>query len=783
MTKLVWLILCSCLAAGAVHAQDYTKTDNGIKAVVNDIAVEIQFYRPGIVRVIKSPHGHSYTKESLSVVARPEATGIDVRKEGDAVVVKSAVLQASLSLQTGSVSFSDVRGGELLAEKDHGVQFTPPKSVDKPSYVVRQAFILDPKEFIFGLGQQQNGKLNQRGQSIDLRQENMKICIPFFQSTKGYGLFWDNYSPTRFADGPQETTFQSEVGDCADYYFLFGDDHGGGSQSGGAGGGGQGGSGDSVIARMRELTGDAPMMPLWVYGFNQSRERYKTQFELLDIVKHYRALGVPLDGIIQDWRYWGEDSNWNAMAFDPTSYPRPKKMVDSVHKLKAHIFIVAWPGFGPLTKQYAIFRKKKMLIHFDTWPPNSGTTPYDPYNPEARDIYWSFLNKGVFEQGTDAWWLDSSEPDHINIKEIDYDQPTYLGSYRRVQNAFPLEHIRGVYEHQRKTTEQKRVVILTRSAFAGQQRFGSCNWSGDVLSDWGVFRKQISAGLNLSLTGIPYWNTDIGGFFAGRFVQGGGAKNPAFQELYVRWMQFATFTPMMRSHGTEIPREIFQFGQRGDKPFDVQEKFINLRYSLLPYLYSTAWDVTAHSGTIMRALYLDFPGDVRADTIDNEYMFGRSLLVCPVTEKGVAKQTVYLPAGALWHDFWTGDTLQGGQTLDRATPIDILPLYVRAGAILPWGPKVQYAEEKPWDNLEIRVYPGADGQFTLYEDEHNSYNYEKGLRSEITFHWNDETRTLTIDDRKGSFPGMLSSRRFTLVVGKTQKTVEYKGKAVFTILP
>jgi len=757
------------MAAGAIHAQNYTKTDNGIRATVNDIAIGIQFYRPGIVRVTRSPQGHSYTKESLSVIARPEATGIDIRKEGSMVMLKSAVLLAELNLQTGSISFSDAAGGRLLTEKDQGARFSPLEGVDKPSYTVRQAFILDQNEFIFGLGQQQNGRLNQRGQDIYLRQENMKICIPFFQSTKGYGLFWDNYSPTHFTDSPLETSFESEVGDCSDYYFLSGaGDHGGAGDGGGEG----------VIARMRELTGQAPMMPLWVYGFLQSRERYKTQFELMDIVKHYRKLKVPLDGIIQDWRYWGEDSNWNAMAFDPVTYPRPKAMVDSVHRLKAHIFVVAWPGFGPLTKQYAVFKQRNMQIHFDTWPPNSGTTPYDPYNPEARDIYWAFLNKGVFEQGTDAWWLDSSEPDHINIKDSDYDQPTHLGSYRRVLNAFPLEHIRGVYEHQRKTTDKKRVVILTRSAFAGQQRFGSCNWSGDVLSDWGVFRKQIAAGLNLSLSGIPYWNTDIGGFFAGRFVQGGGAKNPDFQELYIRWMQFATFTPMMRSHGTEIPREIFQFGQRGDKPFDVQEKFINLRYSLLPYLYSTAWDVTAHSGSIMRAFYLDFPGDRHADTIDNEYMFGRSLLVCPVTEKGVTKTKVYLPAGAVWYDFWTNDTLRGGQTIDRAAPIDMLPLYVRAGAILPWGPRVQYAEEKPWDDLEISVYPGADGQFTLYEDEHNSYNYEKGLKSEIIFQWNDNSRTLTIGDRKGSFPGMLTSRKFNVVVGKVRKTVEYEGKEV-----
>jgi alpha-D-xyloside xylohydrolase len=791
--RIFWLIICGCLAAGTVLPQDFTKTDNGVRAVVNNINVEIQFYRTGIVRVIKSPQGHSYTKESLSVTAKPAATKIDLRSDGNnagkdgndlhgdghTVTLRTSDLQVALNLGTGTVSFSDLAGRSLMTEKDHGAQFLPLQGVDKPSYEVRQAFLLDQHELIFGLGQQQNGRLNQRGESIDLRQENMKICIPFFQSSKGYGLFWDNYSPTKFRDGLQETSFTSEVGDCSDYYFLFG---GAGDASGrdGAVSGISGRSvgsdrGEGVMAEMRELTGQTPMMPLWTYGFLQSRERYKTQFELLGIVKEYRKLGVPLDGIVQDWQYWGKDSNWNAMAFDPANYPRPKKMVDSVHKLHAHIFIVAWPGFGPATKQYALFRKNNMLIHFDTWPPDSGTKPYDPYNPGARDIYWSFLKRGVFDLGTDAWWLDSSEPDHINVKESDDDQPTYLGSYRRVVNAFPLEHIRGVYEHQRKTTESKRVVILTRSAFAGQQRFASCNWSGDVLSDWRVFRKQIAAGVNLSLSGIPYWNTDIGGFFAGRYVMGGGAKNPDFQELYIRWLQFAAFTPMMRSHGTEIPREIFQFGQRGDKAFDVQEKFINLRYSLLPYIYSTAWDVTAHAGSIMRALYLDFPEDVHADTIDNEYLFGRSLLVCPVTEKLVASRQVYLPSGTLWYDFWSGDTLRGGQTLDRLTPIDILPLYVRAGAIIPWGPKVQYAEERPWDNLEIRVYPGADGQFTLYEDERDSYNYEKGLKSEIDLHWNDQARTLTIDERKGSYPGMLQVRKFTMVAGNIRKIVEYTG--------
>jgi len=740
--------------------RQFTRTATGGKATVNDIDIEIQFYSPSMARIIKSPQDRIFKKESLSVIKQPQSTRFTVREQGDTVTLSTDSLQVQLNLNTGKIQFKDPAGLSLLTEKDYGTQFSPITDVNKPTFIVRQAFLLDKNEPIYGLGQQQNGKLNQRGQRIFLRQDNMKICIPFFQSFKGYGLFWDNYSPTDFTDNPQETAFESQVGDGADYYFLYG------------------GGGDQVVARLRDLTGQAPLMPLWVYGFNQSRERYKTQYELMDVVKKYRSLHIPLDGIIQDWQYWGRDSNWNAMRFDPATYPNPKSMVDSVHQLNAHLFIVAWPGFGPLTEQYAAFKPKQMLLDFETWPPNSGARPYDVYNPAARDIYWEFLNKGVFSLGTDGWWLDSSEPDHVNLKEKDFDLSTALGTFRSVRNAFPLEHIRGVYEHQRQTTNEKRVTILTRSAFAGQQRFGACNWSGDVVSTWQVFRRQIPAGLNLSLSGIPYWNTDIGGFFAGAFVKGGGAKNPDFQELYTRWLQFAAFTPMMRSHGTDIPREIYQFGQRGDWPFDVQEKFINLRYHLLPYLYSTAWDVTAHAGSMMRALYLDFPHDKVSLDIDNEYMFGKSFLVSPVTEKGAKEQSVYLPAGADWYDYWTNELLKGGTTQNRQTPMDIMPLYVKAGSILPWGPTVQYAAEKKWDNLELRIYPGADAAFTLYEDENDSYNYEKGSYSEITFRWNENARTLTIGPRRGSFPAMLKSRKFNIVLNKLHKTISYRGEPV-----
>lgn len=753
-------------------AQKYQRTKLGIKLMQQDMELEVQFYSPKLVRILKTPTGKALKKESISVIKKPEACKLKIIEQAGLLNVGTEALNVRINLKSGVVSFLKPEDKPLLTEKESGTTFKPVMDVKEKTYKVKQAFVLDPEEVIYGLGQQQNGKLNQRGQKVYLRQENTKVAIPFIHSVKGYAIFWDNYSPTTFEDNARETSFDSEIGDCVDYYFMYG------------------AGGDGVIAQMRELTGQAPMMPLWVFGFNQSRERYKTQFELLEVVRKYRELGVPLDGIVQDWQYWGKDSNWNGMNFDSNTFPDPKGMVDSVHKMNAHIFIVAWPGFGPETKQYAEFKNKDMLINFDTWPPNAGAKPYDVYNPEARSIYWDYLNKGIFSLGTDAWWLDSTEPDHINMKDGDFEQKTKLGSLRKVRNAFPLSHVSGVYDHQRKVSNAKRVVLLTRSAFAGQQRYGSNTWSGDVGSDWPTLKRQVPAALNFSLTGLPYWNADIGGFFAGSFNQGGGAKNPDFQELYVRWMQFSTFTPMMRSHGTDIPREIYQFGTRGESVFDIQEKFINLRYRLLPYNYATAWNVTNAAGSIMRPLQADFSKDSSVDTISNEYLYGKSFLVIPVTSKGNKNQSVYLPKGTAWFDFWTGETIQGGQTIIRDTPMDIIPLYVKAGTILPLAEKVQFASQKKWDKLELRIYTGANGEFTLYEDENDNYNYEKGIHSEIKFHWNDQSKVLNISARSGKFQGMLLNRTFNIILvsnengidlndgGKYDRVTQYSGKAL-----
>lgn len=758
--KKQFISLCLFLFVVALNAQNFQKTDNGIKYNTQGINVDISLLSPDIVRVVKSPEGTDRKGPDLVILKVIGKTDFRVDQHKNEVTISTEKVEVKTDLETGEILFNTANGKSLLREKPYGTQFSAIKDGPNDSYNIRQGFLLDKDEAIYGLGQQQTGKMNQRNQILPLQNWNMKVCIPFVQSVKGYGIYWDQYSISEFVDNPQEMSMQS-VGIKADYYFMYG------------------GNADGVIAQMRKLTGQSPMLPLWAYGFFQSRERYQNQFETLDVVKQYRKLGVPLDCIIQDWQYWGRDSLWNLMDFNPETFPRPQEMVDSVHQMNAKFMIVTWPGFGPLTPQYKELKDKNLLINFDTWPPKSGTKPYDVYSAEARDIYWRYLNNGIFSKNVDGFWLDSTEPDHINVKESDYDQPTSLGTFRSVHNAFPLMTVGGVYNHWRGETSDKRVVILTRSAFAGQQRYGANTWSGDVSSDWGTLRRQIPGALNFSLSGNPYWNSDIGGFFAGRYNAGGGAKNPDFQELYVRWMQFAAFTPMMRSHGTDIRREIYQFGKRGEWAFDVQEKYINLRYSLLPYIYSTSWDVSKNNGTFMRALVMDFSQDKNVWNIDNEYMFGQSFLVNPVTEKGKEEQDVYLPGGSDWFDFWTNEKTTGGITVTKKTMIDIIPLYVKAGSIIPFGPKVQFATEKKWDNLELRIYPGADGTFTLYEDENDNYNYEKGAYTEILLTWNNDTKTLTIGNRKGNFKGMLKNRKFTIkrIDGDT-KTITYKGKEI-----
>lgn len=808
------LFLALCFLPSLVWSQNYQQTENGIKTSICDkqIDVEVQWFTPNCLRILKTPTGKTVEKKSLSVIATPDKSNIKISMSGnDEIVMKSTNLTVSLNTKNGVITYAKKDGSILLKEDENDTPFTSFKDAGKDTYTVYQGFITDKEEGIYGLGQLQNGQMMQRNITKVLIQGNVEDVSPIFQSTKGYGVFWDNYSATTYKDQENKTSFSSEVGDCIDYYFMFG------------------GSADGVIAEVRSLTGEVPMMPLWSYGFMQSKERYKSQDETVGVVRKYRELGIPLDCIIQDWQYWGHNYLWNAMDFLNPAFSNPKKMIDSIHDMNARMMISIWSSFGPATKPYRSLDKEGMLFNMETWPqsgvegwpPNmeypSGVRVYDCYNPKARDIYWDYLNKGIFQLGMDGWWMDSTEPDHFNWKDSDFDHQTYLGSYRSVRNAFPLMTVGGVYDHQRATTSDKRVIILTRSGFLGQQRYASNVWSGDVQSSWDSFRKQVTAGLNFSLTGMPHWNSDLGGFFAGSYNNHeenlSATQNPMYQELYVRWLQFGVFCPMMRSHGTDVPREFYWYGKSGEPVYDALVDAVKLRYTLLPYIYSTAWEVSNRQSTFMRALFMDFINDKNTWNIGNEYMFGKAFLVAPVLKaqytpekkqntlkenEGWNKTTnnkdnislnvdfsqnkemeVYLPSGNGWYNYWTNEYYDGGQTLNVQTSLNRIPLFVRAGGIVPAGPDVQYTNEKEWDNIIINVYPGADGTFTLYEDEGDNYNYESGAYTEIEMKWNDAKRTLTIDSRKGKYNGMLQKRNFTVrTADGKEKVIAYNGKKV-----
>lgn len=785
-------------------AQSYQKTDSGLKFSADNLNVELKLYGENTVRIIKYPEGKSFEKNSLSVIKKEQKTKFSVSESKNIISLKTNGLNILINAENGMITYTSASGKELL--KETGSDFKPFNDAGNQTYSLSQSFQLEKDEPIYGLGILQNGKMSQRNTDIKMIQNNTWDFVPFFQSVKGYGIFWDNYSPTQFTDTPQKTSFSSEVGEGVDYYFIYGK------------------NADGVVAGMRNLTGKVPMIPLWTYGYWQSKERYKSQEELVDVVKKYRELKVPLDGIIQDWQYWGNNYQWNAMDFISPDFPDAQKMMKDIHDRNAHLSVSIWSSFGPMTNPYREMDQKGMLFNFKTWPESgrevwppdmnypSGVRVYDAYNPDARDIYWKYLNKGLFSLGVDSWWMDSTEPDHLSQKPEDLDTKTYLGSFRKVRNAYPLMAVGGVYDHQRETTSDKRVFILTRSAFAGQQRYGANTWSGDVNSSWDMLRNQVPAGLNFSLTGNPNFNSDIGGFFAGVYKRNGGAKNLLFQELYVRWLQYGTFTPMMRSHGTDVPREIYQFGQKGDVVYDAIEKFIRLRYSMLPYIYSTSWEVSENNSSFLRALSMDFSSDKKTWDINNEYLFGKSFLVAPVLnaqytpeklittdenegwnkkqesgENALSKVDftqnktvkVYLPAGADWFDFWTNEKHKGGQEIQKNVNIQSIPLYVKAGSIIPFGPDVQYATEKKWDYLTVKIYPGTDADFVLYEDEFDNYNYEKGAFTEIAFHWNEKSKTLNIEARKGKFSGMMEKRNFSLLFPDgQQKTVSYSGKNI-----
>lgn len=552
-------------------------------------------------------------------------------------------------------------------------------------------------------------------------------------------------------------TLSSEMADMIDYYFISGQ------------------NADDVISGYRSLTGKAPIVPSWAMGFWQSRERYRNQQELLDVVQEYRKRRIPLDNIVLDWQYW-EEPEWGSHEFDRTRFPDPAGMINTLHdELHANLMISVWPKFSKGTTHYEEMNRNNFLFtrniekqRKDWVGPGYESTFYDPFNPAAGKLFWKQIDNKLNRIGVDAWWLDATEPDihsNLSIEERKLNMsPTALGPGTKYFNAYSLMNSKSVYEGQRKSSPDKRVFILTRSAYAGQQRYGAATWSGDIVSRWSDLRDQIAAGVNFSLSGIPYWTMDIGGFAVeSRYYNAKGETLDEWRELNARWFQFGAFCPLFRSHGQYPYREIFHIAPEGHEVYNTLVYYDNLRYRLMPYIYSLAGHTFLNDYTIMRGLIMDFPDDTRIRNIADQYMFGPSLLINPVSEYKARTRTVYLPAGTGWYDFYTGQFYEGGAELNAQAPLSHMPLYVKAGSILPVGPEQQYTGEKAMDDVTLFVYAGKDARFELYEDEGVNYNYEKGKYTIIPLRYNESSRTLTIDTRIGAYENMLTERTFRVV--------------------
>lgn len=739
-------------------ARCWTREENSITIDAAQLKVRITPYSEDIIRVEKYPAASApKADDGMCVTMIPRKTRFSVKSIDGSVVLSTPSLKVSVSLGSATVSFDRPDGVHLINEQPLTY------SAVRPS----QTFALSQDEAIYGLGQHREGGLNLRGEKYHLINENMEIAIPLVHSSNGYALLWNNGSITDFSDSASGMQFVSESGSGADYFFVWGK------------------NADGVVSGLRRLSGKVPMFPLWSLGFAQSRERYTSQDEIVGVVKWFRDNNVPLDCIVQDWQYWGEDfRHWNAVEFGNPKYPQPQKMLRDIHGMNARCMISVWPSFGPQTDIYKELEKNGCLMPHATFPQQAKVRNYDAFNPLAREILWSRMRDNIYSLGMDAWWLDATEPEHSPVTREDLDFVTAAGPFRDVRNLYPLASVGGLYRLQKQFDPSRRVFILTRSAALGMQQYAHC-WSGDVECSWHTLSQQIRSALNFSLCSLPYWNSDIGGFYT-RMNYPEGVRDEAYRNIYLRWMQFAVFTGLMRSHGTNTPREIFNFGKRGDFHFDAQEKAIRLRYRLMPYIYSLMHEISREDGTLMRALVMDWPDDPLSRECGDEFLFGRSILVAPVVSEGTSRR-VYLPEDK-WIDARTGAPVSPG-SFTADVPMDEIALYVRGGSIIPIGPDVNYTGEKSWEELTVLLYPGKDGSFTLYEDEGDGYGYQDGAFSTITFKWNDKSGTLEIGKRKGEFPGMLPSRKFRIVpVNSTDLssalsqdggiTVDYDGKMI-----
>ncbi len=738
----------------------------GLLARGADETVQIEACGEGIFHVSARPTASSSVSGPEPWIQNPCSRSASRFSEtGGHARLQNGSITASIELATGAIRVEDAAGKVLLQEGTlRPRRYTPVSYGGQKFYKVTDSFSPEIREGFYGLGQHQGGVLNYRGSEIELAQVNSDIAVPLLLSTNGYGILWNTASRTRF-----DNRFAHEMmlsADCSagiDYYFFYGPDF------------------DAVIHHYRDLTGHAPLFGRWAYGFIQSKDRYTSAQELLDVAGKYRAEHVPLDVIVQDWFWWKTqgDPEFSQKYLQPN--PDVPGAIRTLHEENVHTILSTWAVLDPASDAYKQMLTQHLLI--------PGTPDYDATNSAARDFYWDHLIGKLFAQGWDGFWLDSSEPETWKGESnaVLEDRQLSIGPGAEYLNVFPLLHTGNVYDHWRRATDRKRVFLLTRSAFAGQQRNATVEWSGDVFGTFPTLRRQITAGLNFALSGMPYWTTDIAGYTSPFTDE---PNNPEYQELYTRWFEFGTFCPILRTHGHRSSNELFSYGAQTPTLI----AYDKLRSRLLPYTYSLAWKVTHDDHTMPRPHVMDWRTEEKVRDIGDEFMFGPSFLVSPVTKAGISTRTVYLPPAKGWYDFWTGERTGGDQQIETNAPLNRIPVYVKAGSIVPLGPASEFAEASSGAPVELRIYSGADADFELYNDSGDSYDYEKGQHATIRMHWDDASRTLALGSRAGSFPGMKPSITFRVALAASGvgaspdaatafKEIVYSGKDLKVHLP
>ena len=911
----------------------WTPLAAGVQVQLGQLTRNVLFYGPGLVRVTANLGQSHATAPSLVVVAQPQSVPFEAKESDRALVLSSVAVRVVIDKQSGAITFERPDGSVLLREQAPAA-LTPVEFSGSPSYSMTQAFSLASDESLYGLGQYNEPYMDYRGRDVSMVQTNIGIVLPFMVSTRRWGLLWDVYSKMRFTDDAQGARFWAESAPAgADYYLVAGTTM------------------DDVMAGYRQLTGAAPLFPKSAFGLFMSKERYPTQQRLLEVVRRFRAEHFPLDTIVQDWQYWGgvEDGSWSGMVWDKARFPDPRALTDTLHRdLHTKLMVSIWPSVGDETALARELDGQGLRFAPKHWISGRAQI-YDAFSPEGRRIYFKHVKQGLLDVGVDALWMDGTEVEvggaahdpaevEADIKRLGRNA---MGDFTRYLNVYSLLTTRGVYEGQRASSD-KRAFTLTRSAWAGQQRYAALPWSGDTTASWAALRAQISGGLNVGMAGLPYWTQDTGGFFVN---YSNGERDPAYRELYARWNQFGIFNPIYRIHGTSIEREPYLFKTLDPAIYRSLLSAAQLRYRLLPYLYGLAWRSHEEGYVMMRGLAMDFPDQAALRKVDDSFMFGPAFFVQPITRSllypdtpraatvpasalrtprgepglqldyfqgmnfekpagGVVdatvdhdwpapplanlppglqslnqfsarwqgtlvapesgeyeiglegddgyrlwldgkpavedwkvggsryqgtrvtlregqavplrieffqdgggrtlrlswrtpsqlralalelkrvdkQQTTLLPAGTDWFDFWSGRRHEGGQPVKREYPLDQFPLFVRAGSIVPMGPVIEYTGQRPDAPLELRIYPGADAQFTLYEDDGETYRYEAGERATVALRWDDSKRVLHIGARDGSFPGLVAHRQLNVKLmdpsgkGLLARTVSYRGQ-------